>query len=241
MSSEAASRPAAPALSPGEALFRLEPRFLWAARTMQDLPPMGAPEVAFAGRSNVGKSSLINALTGRKALARASSEPGRTRELIFFGMAKPGEEDRIRLVDLPGYGYAKAPKSEIARWTSATRDFLRGRATLKRAFVLIDSRHGIKDTDEQVLKALDTAAVVYQIVLTKADKLKAAEREPVRERAAAQLRKRPAAHPQILMVSSHAAQGLDELRDAIAELALAGPQPAPQPASLPGGAPGGPG
>lgn len=222
---------ACPAPSPGEALFRLEPRFLWAARTMKDLPPMGAPEVAFAGRSNVGKSSLINALTGRKALARASSEPGRTRELIFFGLARSGEADRIRLVDLPGYGYARAPKSEIARWTGATRDFLRGRATLARVFVLVDSRHGIKETDEQVLRALDAAAVVYQLVLTKTDKLKAVEREAVLAAAGGRIARRPAAHPEILMVSSHAGHGIDALRDAVAELADSSPGPALEPAA----------
>lgn len=211
-----------PILSPGERLFRHEPRFVWAARTMADLPPMGAPEVAFAGRSNVGKSSLVNALTGRKTLARASSEPGRTRELIFFALARPGETDRIRLVDLPGYGYARAPKSEIARWTGATRDFLRGRATLKRVFVLVDGRHGIKETDEQVLRALDAAAVVYQVVLTKADKLGAGEAAKAVEAAAAKIRKRPAAHPHVLLVSSHAGRGIDTLRDAIAELAEPG-------------------
>jgi GTP-binding protein len=212
--------PHPPSLSPGETLFRLEPRFVWAARTMADLPPMGAPEVAFAGRSNVGKSSLVNALTGRKALARASSEPGRTRELIFFGLARPGAEDRLRIVDLPGYGYARAPKSEIARWTSVTRDFLRGRATLKRVFVLIDSRHGVKETDEQVLRALDTAAVVYQVVLTKADKLKSAEAARAVDAAAAKIRRRPAAHPDILLVSSHSGDGIGALRDEVATLAL---------------------
>lgn len=208
------------AIAAGEALFKLEPRFVWAARTMADLPPMGAPEVAFAGRSNVGKSSLVNALTGRKSLARASQEPGRTRELIFFALAGKDEVDRIRVVDLPGYGYARAPKTEIARWTAATRDFLRGRATLKRVFVLIDSRHGLKDADLEVLRALDQAATSYQIVLTKIDKLRVAERAAVVEATTKALARRPAAHPVVLPVSSHEAINIDLLRGEVATFAL---------------------
>jgi GTP-binding protein len=209
-----------PALSPGEALFRLEPRFVWAARTMADLPPVGPPEVCFAGRSNVGKSSLVNALVGRKALARASSEPGRTKELIFFALSGKDEIDRIHLVDLPGYGHAKASKTEIARWTLATRDFLRGRASLKRAFVLIDSRHGLKDSDLDILKMLDQSALSYQIILTKADKLKPGPLQEVIAATQAALAKRPAAHPMILPVSSHEGVGIDSLRNEIAALSL---------------------
>ena len=207
-------------LSPGERLFRLEPRFLWAAKTMADLPPMGAPEICFAGRSNVGKSSLVNALVGRKGLARASSEPGRTRELIFFTLAGKDEVERVRIVDLPGYGHAVASKTEIARWNIATKDFLRGRATLKRAFVLIDSRHGVKPNDLEVLSMLDSAALSYQIVLTKVDKLKKGELDAVIGATQEVLKKRPAAHPDILPVSSHEQIGIGRLRDEIASLSV---------------------
>lgn len=207
-------------LSPGERLFRLEPRFLWAAKTMADLPPMGAPEICFAGRSNVGKSSLVNALVGRKGLARASSEPGRTRELIFFTLAGKDEVERVRIVDLPGYGHAVASKTEIARWNIATKDFLRGRATLKRAFVLIDSRHGVKPNDLEVLSMLDSAALSYQIVLTKVDKLKKGELDTVISATQEVLKKRPAAHPDILPVSSHEQIGIGRLRDEIASLSV---------------------
>jgi GTP-binding protein len=216
----APGEPAPAPLSPGEALFRLEARFIWAAKTLADLPPMGPPEVAFAGRSNVGKSTLVNALTGRKALARASSEPGRTRELIFFALAGKDEVDRIRIVDLPGFGYAKASKSEIERWTLATRDFLRGRATLKRVFLLVDVRHGLKPNDLEVMRELDKAAQAYQIVLTKADKLKPGEQAAVLAATTAALAKRPAAHPDVLMVSSHAGEGVAALKDTVAALAL---------------------
>ncbi|WP_284360011.1 ribosome biogenesis GTP-binding protein YihA/YsxC [Candidatus Phycosocius spiralis] len=208
------------ALPRGERLFRLEPRFLWAAKTMADLPPTGAPEVCFAGRSNVGKSSLVNALVGRKGLARASSEPGRTRELIFFGIAGKDEIDKIRIVDLPGYGHAVASKTEIARWNEATRDFLRGRVTLKRAFVLIDSRHGLKPNDLEVMSLLDASALAYQIILTKIDKLKKGELEGVVEQTREGLKKRPAAHPEILPISSHEQIGIDRLREEIANFAL---------------------
>lgn len=199
-------------------LLRLNPTFMWAARTMADLPPMTVTEVAFAGRSNVGKSSLVNAVLNRKNMARASSEPGRTREMIFFTLKNKEEVERVRIVDLPGYGYAKAPKTEIHRWTSATREFLKGRAVLKRVFVLIDARHGIKDNDIEVLKELDTAAVVYQIILTKADKLKPAGVKKIIEETQDKIKKRPAAHPVVLAVSSHSHLGLDELRAEILRL-----------------------
>jgi GTP-binding protein len=208
------------AISEGERLFRLEPRFIWAAKTMADLPPTGAPEICFAGRSNVGKSSLVNAMVGRKGLARASSEPGRTRELIFFALAGKDEFERLRIVDLPGYGHAVASKTEIARWNIATRDFLRGRTTLKRAFVLVDSRHGLKPNDLEVMKMLDTSALSYQIVLTKVDKLKKGELDGVLAATTAALAKRPAAHPHVITVSSHEGHGIDELRNEIATLAL---------------------
>jgi GTP-binding protein len=199
-------------------LLALEPTFLWAAATMKDLPPMGPVEVAFAGRSNVGKSSLVNGLLNRNGLARASGEPGRTRELIFFAMKDAAGADAFRIVDLPGYGYAKAPKTEIARWTAATRDFLRGRSTLKRVFVLIDSRHGVKDTDLEVMTGLDKAAVNYQVVLTKTDKLKAGELDKAVAHTLAALAKRPAAHPMVLSVSSREGTGLADLRAEIVEL-----------------------
>lgn len=182
---------------------------------MDHLPDSELPEIAFAGRSNVGKSSLINALTGRLKLARASTEPGRTRELNFFRMG-----DRLRLVDLPGYGYAKAPKGEISRWTKLTRDYLRGRVSLKRVILLIDGRHGLKPDDIAVMEALDTAAVIYQVVLTKADKVKPTEIEETRAKTAAAIIKRPAAHPEIIVTSSEKDFGIELLRAEIATLAL---------------------
>jgi GTP-binding protein len=182
--------------------------------SMEFLPEAGAPEVAFAGRSNVGKSSLINALTGRNKLARASTEPGRTRELNFFRMG-----DRLRLVDLPGYGYAKAPKSEIGRWTALTRDYLRGRAPLKRVILLIDGRHGLKPDDKDVMDALDKAAVTYQLVLTKADKVKPTEIQATAAVTAAAIVKRPAAHPEVIATSAETGLGIDHLRAEIAALA----------------------
>ena len=187
---------------------------------MDALPDADRPEVAFAGRSNVGKSSLVNAIVQRTHLARASSEPGRTRELNFFKIG-----DGLRLVDLPGYGYAKAPKTEIERWTRLTRDYLRGRPGLARVFLLIDSRHGIKEPDLAVMKTLDEAAVVYQIVLTKADKPKATELTALIDKTAKAVARRPAAHPVILSASAHKGLGLDEIRCEI--MALAGIAPPP--------------
>jgi GTP-binding protein len=177
-------------------------------------PETVLPEVAFAGRSNVGKSSLINALTGRLKLARASTEPGRTRELNFFRVG-----DQLRLVDMPGYGYAKAGKADIARWTGLVRDYLRGRAALKRVVLLIDARHGLKPHDKEVMDALDTAAVIYQIVLTKADKQKPTEAEAVASATRATIAKRPAAHPEIIVTSAETGAGIEQLRAEIAALA----------------------
>lgn len=199
--------------------LKLTPEFLWAAKNMSDLPPMSVVEIAFAGRSNVGKSSLVNGVLNRKGMARASSEPGRTRELIFFGLKDAAGEEVFRIVDLPGYGYARASKTEIKRWTDATRQFLMGRAVLKRVFVLVDSRHGIKDSDLEVMNSLDKAAVNYQIILTKIDKCKAAELETVRAKVQEAIRKRPAAHPHILAVSSQKGIGLSQLRYEMTELA----------------------
>lgn len=181
---------------------------------MADLPEADRPEAAFAGRSNVGKSSLVNALFNRKNLARASGEPGRTRELNFFLLG-----EAFRIVDLPGYGYAKAPKTEIARWTALTRDYLRGRPGLKRVFLLIDSRHGVGAGDIAVMQTLDEAAVVYQIVLTKADKLKPTEVAAMEAATALKIKKRPAAHPQVISVSSVKGAGLWRLQQEIMALA----------------------
>jgi GTP-binding protein len=183
---------------------------------MDGLPPGGAPEFAFAGRSNVGKSSLLNAVTGRKHLARTSADPGRTRQLNFFRVG-----DAAMLVDLPGYGYARAPKTEIAQWTQLTGDYLKGRQALARVFLLIDSRHGLKPSDVEVMKTLDTAAVSYQIVLTKADKLRAGELEAVQARTLAAIAKRPAAHPVVHATSSSKGDGIEALRAEIATLAQA--------------------
>jgi len=181
---------------------------------MEHLPAGDVPEVAFAGRSNVGKSSLINALTSRNKLARASTEPGRTRELNFFRMG-----DELRIVDLPSYGYAKAPKADIARWTALTRDYLRGRPELKRVNLLIDARHGLKPHDKDVMEVLDTAAVTYQVVLTKADKLKPTELAETLAATQAALAKRPAAHPVVIATSSETGLGIEALRAEIAALA----------------------
>ena len=188
--------------------------FLKSAPALNFLPDAAVPEVAFAGRSNVGKSSLLNALTGRKALARTSVTPGRTQELNFFDV---GDPLTFRLVDMPGYGFAKAPKDVVKKWRFLINDFLRGRAVLKRTLVLIDSRHGIKEVDRDILEMLDKAAVSYRIVLTKADKIKPTELVTVTEATAAEARKRPAAHPEIIATSSETGLGIAELRAAVIE------------------------
>ncbi|HEX2257839.1 MAG TPA: ribosome biogenesis GTP-binding protein YihA/YsxC [Afifellaceae bacterium] len=187
------------------------------ARAIADLPPAGRVEVAFAGRSNVGKSSLINALTGQKALARTSKDPGRTRELNFF-VPEGADAPALAIVDMPGYGYAKAPKEAVAEWTRLIHAYLRGRPSLRRAFVLVDARHGLKPNDETVLNELDTAAVAYQIVLTKADKVKPGALATVVEATAKAIARRPAAHPDILVTSSQAGHGVEVLRAEIAAL-----------------------
>lgn len=186
--------------------------FLKSAPSLKFLPDASVPEITFAGRSNVGKSSLINALTGRNSLARTSNTPGRTQELNFFDVGNPL---RFRLVDMPGYGYAKAPKDMLKQWRFLVNDYLRGRQVLKRAHVLIDSRHGLKDVDATLLDMLDDAAVSYRVVLTKADKIKASELADMTERTAAAIRKRPAAHPEIIVTSSEKGMGLPELRAAV--------------------------
>jgi GTP-binding protein len=188
--------------------------FLKSAPALKFLPDPVVEEVAFAGRSNVGKSSLLNALTNRNGLARTSNTPGRTQELNFFDVGDPLV---FRLVDMPGYGYARAPKDMVRQWRFLVNDYLRGRAVLKRALLLIDSRHGVKDVDREVMEMLDAAAVSYRLVLTKADKVKASELAEVVASTAAEARKRPAAHPEIIATSAEKGMGLPELRAAVLE------------------------
>jgi GTP-binding protein len=202
-------------LEQGRLLFAGDWQFIWASPSIETLPPMAGTEVAFAGRSNVGKSSLINALTGRNALARTSHTPGRTQELIFFEGPRNAE---FRLVDMPGYGYASAPKAKVASWTSLIHAFLQGRSNLARVYVLIDSRHGFKDVDLDVLNTLDKAAVSYQVVLTKADQVKPAELDERTAATAAALAKHPAAFPQLLVTSARTGAGMPQLRAAMVRL-----------------------
>src|SRR5689334_23183710 len=197
-------------------LFAGPIEFLKSAPELKFLPEPQAPEIAFAGRSNVGKSSLLNALTNRKALARTSNTPGRTQELNFFDVGNPLQ---IRLVDMPGYGFAEAPKDLIKRWKHLVNDYLRGRAVLKRALVLVDSRHGLKPPDREMMEMLDTAAVSYQLVLTKADKVKPSALVEVVQQIGTEARKHRAAHPAIFTTSSETGTGIAELRTAIFEAA----------------------
>jgi GTP-binding protein len=199
----------------GRKLFAGDFRFFWAAPSIEALPPMAGVEVAFAGRSNVGKSSLINALSGRGALARTSSTPGRTQELIFFeGPDKAG----LRLVDMPGYGYASASKAKVASWTALIHKYLQGRSNLARVYVLIDGRQGLKQADLDVLRTLDRSAVSYQIVLTKIDRVKAAELRQCIGDITAALSTHPAAFPQVIATSSQTGAGVPELRAAMVRL-----------------------
>ena len=198
-------------------LFAGPIEFLKSAPELKFLPDATVPEIAFAGRSNVGKSSLLNALTNRKSLARTSNTPGRTQELNFFDVGQPLQ---LRLVDMPGYGFAEAPKDMVRRWRFLVNDYLRGRAVLKRALVLIDSRHGIKPVDRDVMDMLDAAAVSYHLVLTKADKIKASALDEVRTATATESAKRPAAHPLLLVTSSETGLGIAELRTAVLDAAL---------------------
>ena len=206
-------------IEPARKLFAGPISFLKSAPDLRYLPDPLAPEVAFAGRSNVGKSSLLNSLTNRSGLARTSNTPGRTQELNFFdvGAEEEGGTPVLRLVDMPGYGFAKAPKDVVRKWRLVVNDYLRGRVVLRRALVLIDSRHGIKDVDREIMTMLDKAAVTYHLVRTKADKIKASELAAVTERTAAEARTHVAAHPKLLVTSSEKDMGMAELRAAILE------------------------
>ncbi len=214
------TEPDAELMESGRKLFAGDWQFFWASPSIETLPPMQGIEIAFAGRSNVGKSSLINALTNRNGLARTSHTPGRTQELIFFKGPGPLDErtPELRIVDMPGYGYASAPKTQIASWTKLIHNFLLGRASLARVYVLIDSRHGFKDADNEVLTTLDKAAVSYQIVLTKADQVKKSALEQTMAAMTEKLRKHPAAFPDMLVTSSRDGGGMAEMRAAIVKL-----------------------
>ena len=213
---EAAREPDAQAMESGRKLFAGPCDFFFAAAKSDGLPPPGPPEIAFAGRSNVGKSSLVNALTGRLGLARTSNTPGRTQELIFFNLG-----DRLTLVDMPGYGYAAVAKAKAASWGALARDYLRGRAELLRVFVLIDGRHGLKDSDHATMQQLDAAAVSYAVVLTKRDEVKLADQRARIETTLAALRAHPAAYPDVIFTSSRSGEGIAQLRGHIAQI-LAG-------------------
>lgn len=207
------AEPDAAALEKGRLLFSGETDFVKGVVAMDGMPPDDRIEICFAGRSNVGKSTLINALTGRKALARASNTPGRTQEINFFTCA-----DSHYVVDLPGYGFAKAPKDTVAKWQRLLKAYLSGRATLRRAFVLIDSRHGVKAVDEEIMSLLDRSAVTFQVVMTKADKVKDAEREKNLEQTRGAVSKHPAAYPELIVTSSEKGWGIDTLRAVISTL-----------------------
>lgn len=200
------------ALEAARKLFAGPVAFLKSAPGLEYLPNADAPEVAFAGRSNVGKSSLLNALTNRNGLARTSNTPGRTQELNFFDVGAPL---RLRLVDMPGYGFAKAPPAVVRQWRFLVNDYLRGRQALKRALVLIDARHGVKEVDREILAMLDKAAVSYRLVLTKADKVKASDLAAVTQSVADEARQHAAAHPDIITTSSEGGMGIPELRAAV--------------------------
>jgi GTP-binding protein len=196
----------------GRKLFAADWQFVAAAGSQPALPPMGPVEIAFAGRSNVGKSSLINALTGRNSLARTSHTPGRTQELIFFA------GNRVTLVDMPGYGYAAAAKTKVKAWTDLIHAYLRGRQSLARVYLLVDARHGLKATDDAVLETLDEAAVSYHVVFTKADQVKPSELAGRIAETQTALAKRAAAYPDVLVTSARAGTGIPELRAAVARL-----------------------
>jgi len=198
-------------------LFSGRVDFLLSAPQLKFLPDPVVPEIAFCGRSNVGKSSLLNALTGRKSIARASVTPGRTQELNFFEV---GEPLQFRLVDMPGYGFAKAPVKVVERWKNLVKSYLRGRPVLARNLVLVDSRHGLKDVDREMMKMLDEAAVGYRIVLTKTDKIKASDLERTAAKVAEEARKHPAAYPELHLTSAEKGMGIEALRAAVVADAL---------------------
>ena len=202
----------------GRKLFAGACEFFWAANNVSSLPPMGAPEIAFAGRSNVGKSSLLNALTNRNSLARTSNTPGRTQQLNFFALGGPPGQETLRLVDMPGYGYAKVAKNKVEAWNRMMRSYLRGRASLLRVYILIDARHGFKPPDREMMDLLDQSAQSYQIVLTKADAAKKSELAGLIAGLESELSKRPAAFPQVLATSARAGEGVAALRAAVALL-----------------------
>ena len=207
--------PDEPDLEYGRLLFAQPCEFIIGVANLEQLPATDLPEIAFAGRSNVGKSSLVNALTGRKTLARTSNTPGRTQQINLFTL-----DDRMMLADLPGYGYAKAPKKEVDRWVRNMTGYLSGRQPLRRCCLLIDARHGLKDSDCDVMEMLDKAAVSYQVILTKCDKIKPEALEKLEAETLAELTKRPAAFPTLHKTSSVSSAGIAELRAALAELAL---------------------